>query len=247
MRISSPSPYAVSKFPTLAASPFGHGYGYASLAKPRLMMPEQPQERAASSGKEDARPRLAHSESPRSAKKTFSIHSRELQERIRLSVLKACPQWLAHEKEDLSQRALLRLMERASKEPDHDGFCATYIYRTAHNTVIDEVRKRRREVLVDDPEPALNAELTGEPDQQKESPSSQIRNSRLRQSIFHCLGKIRKERRIAISLKLQGHSTADIGALLDWNNKRVENMTSRGRQDLRVCLEKKGLSGSCQA
>lgn len=211
------------------------------------MMPEHPQERAGPSSEENASPRRLDSGHERSVKTSFSVQSKELQERVRLSVLKACPDWLASEQEDLAQRALLRLMERAAKEPNHDGFCATYIYRTAHNTVIDEVRKRRREVLVEDPEPAVNAELTGRPDQQQESPSNQVRNARLRQSIFHCLGKIRKERRIAISLKLQGHSTADIGALLGWNNKRVENMTSRGRQDLKVCLEKKGLSGSCQA
>lgn len=180
------------------------------------------------------------------ARKTFRIDNPELYERIRLSVQKACPAWLSHESDDLTQKAMIRLMERAKKEDAHEGFCATYIYRAAHNTVIDEVRKRRREVLVQDPEPAMNADRSVATPVAP-TPSDHLRDGRLRQAIFHCLGKIRAERRIAISMKLQGHSTIDIARLLDWNCKRVENMTSRGRQDLRVCLQKKGITGTCHS
>lgn len=177
-------------------------------------------------------------------RKTFRIDNPELYERIRLSIQKACPAWLSHESDDLTHKAMLRLMERANKEEEHEGFCATYIYRAAHNTVIDEVRKRRREVLVQDLEPAISTESSACAPVAP-TPCDHLRDGRLRQAIFHCLGKIRAERRIAISMKLQGHSTNEIARFLDWNSKRVENMTSRGRQDLRVCLQKKGITGTC--
>lgn len=173
------------------------------------------------------------------SRKSFDLASPELYARIRLSVKKACPAWLLHECDDLAQKAMLRLMERSERNHNQSEFCATYIYRAAHNTVIDEIRRRRRDVLVQDTDP----EVQDQPD--PATPANQVDDARLRDAIFHCLGKIRAERRIAISMKLQGHSTADIGRLLAWNNKRVENLTSRGRQDLKHCLQKKGINGSC--
>lgn len=173
------------------------------------------------------------------ARKSFDLASPELYARIRISVKKACPAWLAHECDDLAQKAMLRLMERSERNHNQVEFCASYIYRAAHNTVIDEIRRRRRDVVVQD---------SGTPTQEPPDPATpakQVNDARVRDAIFHCLGKIRAERRIAISMKLQGHSTAEIGRLLAWNNKRVENLTSRGRQDLKHCLQKKGIHGSC--
>lgn len=173
------------------------------------------------------------------ARKSFDLASPELYARVRLSVKTACPAWLLPECDDLAQKAMLRLMERSERNHNQVEFCASYIYRAAHNTVIDEIRRRRREVKMQALDPAVQEHADPTP------PTGHIDDSIIRDAIFHCLGKIRAERRIAISMKLQGHSTADIGRLLAWNNKRVENLTSRGRQDLKLCLQKKGIHGTC--
>lgn len=178
---------------------------------------------------------------PASTGKHYDLSDPEVYRRLELTVRKVCPAWLSREREDLTQRAMLRLMERVRSEGSPEGFCASYIYRTAHNSVIDEIRKRRREVLVEEP----RSELEPESESQPVTPAAQLRNYRLRDAIFACLRGIRAERRVAVSLRLQGHSVKEVARLMECNEKRVENMTSRGRADLRQCLEKKGFSASC--
>lgn len=179
---------------------------------------------------------------PSSASKQFGLNDPEVYRRLELTVRKVCPAWLSREREDLTQRAMLRLMEKVRSEGRPEGFCASYIYRTAHNLVIDEIRKRRREVLVEDPRSDTDAEWGGD----RATPATELGKTRLRDALFACLAGIRAERRVAVSLRLQGHSVKEVAKLMDCNEKRVENMTSRGRADLRQCLEKKGFGASCQ-
>ena len=50
-----------------------------------------------------------------------------------------------------------------------------------------------------------------------------------------------RPRRLAVALYLQGHSVPEAAKLLEWGNKRTENLVYRGLADLRECLAKKGL------
>ena len=46
---------------------------------------------------------------------------------------------------------------------------------------------------------------------------------------------------MAVVLHLQGHSVPEAARLLNWGNKRTENLVYRGLADLRNCLALKGL------
>jgi RNA polymerase sigma-70 factor (ECF subfamily) len=52
---------------------------------------------------------------------------------------------------------------------------------------------------------------------------------------------MKRERRLAVTLYLQGHTVAEAASILEWPFKRTENLIYRGLADLRACLRCKGL------
>ena len=52
---------------------------------------------------------------------------------------------------------------------------------------------------------------------------------------------MKRERRLAVTLYLQGHSVPAAARLLEWTAKRTENLVYRGLADLRECLTAKGM------
>ena len=61
------------------------------------------------------------------------------------------------------------------------------------------------------------------------------------QGIRDCLARLKNERRMAVTLYLQGHSVPEASRILEWSTKRTENLVYRGLADLRECLLSKGL------
>ena len=55
-----------------------------------------------------------------------------------------------------------------------------------------------------------------------------------------CLAAMKRERRLAVTLHLQGHSVSEAARILDWPEKRTENLVYRGLADLRACLTLEG-------
>ena len=51
---------------------------------------------------------------------------------------------------------------------------------------------------------------------------------------------MKRERRLAVMLHLQGHPVAEAARILGWTVKRTENLVYRGLADLRHCLICKG-------
>jgi RNA polymerase sigma-70 factor (ECF subfamily) len=104
--------------------------------------------------------------------------------------------------------------------------------------MIDEMRRlrRAREVALDpehEDRPALD---TGS------NPERNQAGREVGRAIEVCLGGLRQERRMAVTLHLLGHSMAEIAKLAAWNHKRAENLVYRGLDDLRACLTAKGLA-----
>jgi RNA polymerase sigma-70 factor (ECF subfamily) len=118
----------------------------------------------------------------------------------------------------------------------------------AHSALVDEIRRRqrRREVQLDVGEPdaheaqaqghvarAPEPRATGDPEQ-----DASLRE--LGGAVRGCLLEMKRDRRLAVTLYLQGHSVPEAARLLDWPVKRTENLVYRGLADLRQCLLAKG-------
>ena len=156
------------------------------------------------------------------------------------AVARVCPSWIADRRDDLVQAAVMRIMRIAKEHsPSDEGSRAvstSYLYKVAYSVLVDELRRlrRRRETDLED-DAARQTESTSA-DPERATASRQIGRG-----IRACLKAMKRERRLAVTLHLQGHSVREAARILDWTAKRTENLVYRGLADLRACLVAKGL------
>lgn len=219
------------------------------LGGPRLlsksqMKPVHPYD--PSSNAASTRPPLAPSPSGslRQPKRRFEIDEKETYRRLALAIRCVCPRWLAPQSEDLAQRAALKILEQHTKGNIVEPMCSTYLNRVAMSVVIDEIRYRRRrpqhegaqlhQAQSDEPKPPL------EQLQCKDTPETQSSNQSLGRAILGCVSRLGKDRKLAVTLGLQGYSVKEIAQTFDWSAKKAKNLYFRGRNDLQTCLRHKG-------
>lgn len=113
---------------------------------------------------------------------------------------------------------------------------SSYLYRVAHSALVDEIRRvrRRRETDLEDQAVAPVAVV-------REDPERIAASREIGRGIVDCLARMGRDRRMAVTLYLQGHSVADAARVLEWTAKRTENLVYRGLADLRECLMAKGM------
>ena len=164
----------------------------------------------------------------------------KLRQDLARAVARICPGWLSDQRDDLVQTAVMRVMQSIGrKAPAAEGdppLTSSYLYRVAYSALVDEIRRvrRRRETSLDD-------EAVGPSAITDESPERVMASRDIGRGIIDCLARMKRERRLAVTLYLQGHSVPDASRLLDWPAKRTENLVYRGLADLRGCLMSKGI------
>lgn len=181
------------------------------------------------------------SESPSPATMSWD----ELRAKLQKAVYRICPAWLVDRRDDLVQLATIKLMEAHRRRLGDDtadlgegipAASSSYLFRVAHSALVDEIRRlrRQRETSLDDDD------NTVEP-QDGHDPERHATSRRTGHAIKDCMGFMKRERRMAVTLYLQGHSVPDASKVLSWSRKRTENLVFRGLDNLRQCLRKKGI------
>lgn len=164
----------------------------------------------------------------------------ELRRRIQSVVRRVCPGWLLGDVEDVTQNALLKVVEVLRRKGDRNPALApSYLWRVAYTCTVDAIRSRRqarqREVSMETTtEP--RAQPAPDPDPERRSSGSEIGRG-----IEDCLARLVRPRRLAAMLYLQGHTAPEIGRLMHWTPAKSNNLVHRGIADLRRCLEGKRL------
>lgn len=161
----------------------------------------------------------------------------ELRPKLERAIYRICPAWMSDRRDDLVQMAMMKIMEAQRKKGE--GIIpsnASYLFRVAHSALVDEIRRlrRQRESSLEDGDDTV--ELRDAHDPERDAASRQTGRA-----IQDCLGCMKQERRMAVTLYLQGHSVPESSQTLGWNRKRTENLVFRGLDDLRHCLRKKGI------
>jgi RNA polymerase sigma-70 factor (ECF subfamily) len=156
------------------------------------------------------------------------------------AVRRQCPPWLSADADDLAQAAVMKVLSRSSGSEGNGSLSSFYLHRVAHSALVDEIRRRqrRREVALEVPDSDDRA-FTVEP----RAPGNPEQTAALKQlgsAVRGCLLDMKTERRLAVTLHLQGHSVPEAARLLGWDVKRTENLVYRGMADLRHCLVAKG-------
>lgn len=157
------------------------------------------------------------------------------------AVGRICPAWLASQRDDLVQAAIMRIMQIVDKQPPPAAegttpFASSYLQKAAYSVLVDEIRRRTRRGETDlDDAPAERVTVS------QPNPEAVAAAREVGRGIQDCLARLTRDRRLAVTLYLQGHSVPEAARLLDWPAKRTENLVYRGLADLRECLLNKGL------
>jgi len=161
----------------------------------------------------------------------------QLRSRLAIAVARVCPSWLAADRDDLVQIAMLKVMHVGRDREGNEELSSSYLHRVAFSAVIDEmrVRRRRSEVPLD---PDEGGDLR---DTRLADPERTTRAREIGRGVRACLAAMSGDRRVALTLRLLGNSVPEAARRLGWPGKRVENLVYRGLADLRACLERKGL------
>jgi RNA polymerase sigma-70 factor, ECF subfamily len=157
------------------------------------------------------------------------------------AVRRQCPAWLADSAQDIAQAALTKVMTGELKSEGARPLSSFYLHRVAHSALVDEIRRRKRrpevslEETTDDSSQIVRFEPRADGD-----PESSASFRELGAAVRDCLLGTKRERRLAVTLYLQGHSVPEAARILGWDVKRTENLVYRGLADLRQCLMGKG-------
>jgi RNA polymerase sigma-70 factor, ECF subfamily len=157
------------------------------------------------------------------------------------AVRRQCPPWLADQAQDIAQAALAKIVALDKAAEGKRPLTAFYIHKAAHSALVDEIRrrKRRQEVSIEAPTEGGEEARPFEPKAQGD-PESHASYRQLGVAIRACLAATTRDRRLAVTLHLQGHSVPEAARILGWDVKRTENLVYRGLADLRQCLLNKG-------
>jgi RNA polymerase sigma-70 factor (ECF subfamily) len=156
------------------------------------------------------------------------------------AVARLCPGWLAARRDDLVQVAVMRVMQMTEKRSaageGHEPLSTSYLYKVAYSVLVDEIRRMRRR-----PETDLDDAPVAPLAPARDDPERTAASKEIGRNIQECLAAMKRERRLAATLHLQGHTVPEAARILDWAVKQTENLVYRGLADLRKCLLAKGI------
>jgi RNA polymerase sigma-70 factor, ECF subfamily len=163
-----------------------------------------------------------------------------LRQDLERAVARLCPRWMADRRDDLVQAAVMRVMQitgrRSASSEGNQPLSTSYLYRVASSVLVDEIRRLRRRHETDLEDDAVAPVAIA-----RENPERTAASTEIGRGIEECLMGMKRERRLAVALHLQGHSVPEAARILDWAAKQTENLVYRGLADLRECLMAKGM------
>lgn len=173
--------------------------------------------------------------------RTFNVQDPQTYQYLKRAIERHCPAWLRGHSDDLAQKASLKVFRLLSQSDQEYEVSAGYLHRVATTIVIDEIRSAQRRSNKTDSFEALEEHSAPGETGPHVDPENHLRSGRLGNEILECMARLLRDRRLAVTLKLQGYSNGESAKMLGWGEKKTENLASRGRADLRVCLRKKGV------
>jgi len=153
----------------------------------------------------------------------------QLREVLVRAVARVCPPFLASQREDIVQNALMRVLPGIGRPGEQDPIrTSSYLWQAAYTATMDEIRRRSRRKEV-----ALEESAADRP--------AGASDPELGLEIRDCLERLAPPRRRAVGLHLFGFHAEEAARALGQDVKHMQNLTYRGLADLRRCLEAKGI------
>jgi RNA polymerase sigma-70 factor (ECF subfamily) len=144
--------------------------------------------------------------------------------------------------EDLSQDTFIKVLNHLDRYDPSYKF-SSWIFKIAHNTALDHLRKKEPETLSIDGSPHARTAAETEatmltPVSSDETPEDYTASRELGQEIEAAIGTLRAEYRTAIILcHVEGRPYEEIAEIMDVPLGTVKTFIHRGRNELRKQLE----------
>lgn len=174
--------------------------------------------------------------------RSFAPQDQETFHRLYEMIGDICPAWLQDGRDDLAQKAMLRILEWVQRIDNHQELTQLFLYRVAQSVVIDETRAARRERNKhQEHSQRATVSHSSQDGARLDTPERAVEEEIQIEHIKACMRELSKDKRIAVTMMLQGYSQKEAAKMLDWKIKKVENHSLRGKSELRACLRAKGV------
>jgi RNA polymerase sigma factor (sigma-70 family) len=153
---------------------------------------------------------------------------------IKASIRRFGPERSGIDSEDVFQEVRIKLWKKFAHEKNVSSQ-ASYINRVVNSTLIDQIRKvRRQEKLIHhEKQKWLVEEQCG--------PEAPAQASVLREMIFEAADSLMESRRKAVKLFLSDLTIDEISLTLNWSKDKTRNLLYRGLSDLKRKLKDRGI------
>lgn len=152
---------------------------------------------------------------------------------LRAAIHRLCPRSLGIPEDEIEQEARIRLW-RALRRDCNITDPRSYLYKVVASATIDAVRHSRskREAQLDAGSP--NSGDGHEPSAASPvSPETSAIVEELLRQMRRAIAALPKNRRRAVSLRLEGFTTQEIAGRLGWTEPKARNLVHRGLKELR--------------
>lgn len=158
------------------------------------------------------------------------------------TIIRLCPKDMGLDLNDIEQDSRLWLWNALQNGREIRSPTA-FLYRVALTATLDAVRRikaKREEQLrlaeAEEEDERMSLALLADP---RHSPELEAQRRQLACKIRNALGRLSGNRRHAVGLYLEGFSSREIAALLEWSEAKARNLLSRGLRDLRsqLCID----------
>jgi RNA polymerase sigma-70 factor (ECF subfamily) len=136
--------------------------------------------------------------------------------------------------EDIFQEVKIKIWKKLAHEKNVSNQ-ASYINRVVNSTLIDQIRKvRRQEKLIYHEKQKWLVE-------EKCRPEAPVEDSVFREMIFEAADSLMESRRKAVKLFLSDLTVDEISLTLNWSKDKTRNLLYRGLSDLKRKLKERGI------
>lgn len=142
--------------------------------------------------------------------------------------------------EDLAQEVFIKVYKNLSKFKG-DSSLYTWIYKITVNLCLDEVKKRKNIIYLDEKLEVEDGELKRELPSSDKTQVELYEEKELKEKLHKCIGKLPEKQRVMIVLRdIKGFSYEEISEITSVKLGTVKSQINRARLKLKELLDKEG-------
>ena len=154
---------------------------------------------------------------------------------IRIHIIKFNPQRFGLDPDDIAQEIRIRIWRLLQTEKNIGNY-PSYIKKIVSSSVIDLLRKRKRDDRILSKEKQMRVSEI-----KKNFPPAYSPGEEFRDTVARAVDSLIESRRKVVRLHLLDMTIDEISAFYDWSSNKTRNLLYRGLSDLKRILKTKGI------